>query len=40
VDKDLEKIKDYCLRDVAVLAQLFLKLRGIPLEQALVVQVS
>jgi hypothetical protein len=40
VDKNLEKIKDYCLRDVAVLAQLFLKLRGIPLEQELIVQVS
>lgn len=39
-DKDLEKIKDYCLRDVAVLAQLFLKLRGINLETSLAVQMA
>ena len=40
VEKDLAKIKDYCLRDVEVLAQLFLKLRGISLEEALVIQSS
>jgi 3'-5' exonuclease len=40
VDKDLGKIKDYCLRDVIVLASLFLKLRGINLEKDLVVQNS
>ena len=39
-EKDLVRIKDYCLRDVEVLAQLFLKLRGIHLEQELVVQSS
>lgn len=39
-EKDLVRIKDYCLRDVEVLAQLFLKLRGINLEHDLVVQPS
>ncbi|MFD1002277.1 3'-5' exonuclease [Ohtaekwangia kribbensis] len=39
-EKDLARIKDYCLRDVEVLAQLFLKLRGIHLEHELVVQTS
>jgi 3'-5' exonuclease len=39
-EKDLARIKDYCLRDVEVLAQLFLKLRGIQLEHELVVQPS
>jgi DNA polymerase elongation subunit (family B) len=39
-EKDLVRIKDYCLRDVEVLAQLFLKLRGIHLEHELVVQSS
>jgi DNA polymerase elongation subunit (family B) len=28
-EKNLNKIKDYCVRDVVVLAQLFLKLKGI-----------
>ena len=37
VEKDLERIKEYCLRDVAVLAQLYLKLRGISLPQELMV---
>src|SRR6478735_5199113 len=40
VEKDLMKIKDYCLRDVVVLASLFLKLRGINLERELIVQNS
>lgn len=39
-EKDLVRIKDYCLRDVEVLAQLFLKLRGINLDHELVVQSS
>lgn len=30
-EKNLAKIKDYCLRDVVVLAQLFLKMRGMEL---------
>ena len=30
-EKDLEKIKTYCIRDVVVLAQLFLKMKGYPL---------
>lgn len=34
---DLPKIKDYCLRDVVVLAQLFLKLRTIKLNKELAV---
>jgi hypothetical protein len=37
-EKDLAKIRDYCLRDVVVLAQLFLKLKGIALEKEVVVQ--
>lgn len=37
-EKDLAKIRDYCLRDVVVLAQLFLKLKGIVLEKEVVVQ--
>lgn len=32
VEQKLEEIKDYCVRDVVVLAQLFAKLRSIPLE--------
>ncbi|HEY9045971.1 MAG TPA: 3'-5' exonuclease [Ohtaekwangia sp.] len=40
IERDLARIKDYCLRDVEVLAQLFLKLRGIQLDQALVVQAA
>jgi 3'-5' exonuclease len=30
-EKDLEKIKNYCVSDVVVLAQLYLKLKGMPL---------
>jgi hypothetical protein len=30
-DKDLEKIKTYCISDVVVLTQLFLRLKGYPL---------
>jgi DNA polymerase elongation subunit (family B) len=30
-EKNLEKIKTYCTRDVVVLAQLYLKLKGMPL---------
>ena len=37
LDHDLPKIKDYCLRDVIVLAQLFLKLRTIKLNKELAV---
>jgi len=37
VEKDLERIKDYCLRDVAVLAQLYLKLKGVTLDEELMV---
>ena len=37
VDKDLVKIKEYCVRDVVVLAQLFLKLKCISLEKELIV---
>jgi hypothetical protein len=29
-ENNLDKISDYCRRDVVVLAQLFLKLRGYP----------
>jgi len=36
-EKDLSKIKDYCLRDVVVLAQLFLKLKAIKLNKDLAV---
>jgi hypothetical protein len=38
IEKDVVKIKDYCLRDVVVLAQLFLKLKCITLERELIVQ--
>ena len=38
IEKDVIKIKDYCLRDVVVLAQLFLKLKCITLERDLIVQ--
>lgn len=38
IEKDVTKIKDYCLRDVVVLAQLFLKLKCIALERELIVQ--
>ena len=34
-DNDLTKIKDYCIRDVIVLAQLFLKMRAIHLNTEL-----
>jgi DNA polymerase elongation subunit (family B) len=34
-DKDLQKIKEYCIRDVIVLAQLFLKMRAINLNKEL-----
>lgn len=37
-EKNLIKIKDYCVRDVVVLSQLFLKIRGIQLTTDLVVQ--
>lgn len=37
LDHDLSKIKDYCLRDVIVLAQLYLKLRTIKLNKELAV---
>jgi hypothetical protein len=37
-EKDLEKITDYCVSDVVVLAQLFLKLKCINLERQLNVQ--
>jgi hypothetical protein len=30
-EKDLSRIKDYCIQDVVVLAQLFLKLKSINL---------
>ncbi|HEY3402141.1 MAG TPA: 3'-5' exonuclease [Ohtaekwangia sp.] len=40
VEKDLERIKEYCLRDVAVLAQLYLKLKCITLPQELTVMVN
>jgi 3'-5' exonuclease len=32
-DKNLEKIKDYCISDVVVLTQLYLRMKGIPLVQ-------
>jgi len=35
LEKDLVKIKDYCLRDVVVLAQLLLKLKAIRLDNPL-----
>jgi hypothetical protein len=37
-EKDLEKITTYCVSDVVLLAQLFLKLKCINLEKALSVQ--
>jgi len=36
IEKNLAKIKDYCLRDVVVLAELYLKMKTIPLNQPLV----
>jgi len=36
-DKNLSKIRDYCLRDIVVLARLFLKLKAISLAKDLVV---
>jgi DNA polymerase elongation subunit (family B) len=30
-EKDLEKIKDYCVSDVVVLTQLYLRMKGLPL---------
>jgi hypothetical protein len=36
-EKGLERIKEYCVRDVVVLAQLFLKMKCIPLEKELMV---
>ena len=35
--KDLDKIKDYCVRDVVVLAQVYLRLKAINLNRALAV---
>jgi 3'-5' exonuclease len=37
-DKNLEKIKDYCVRDVEVLAQLYLKLRQIETGKRIIIQ--
>ena len=37
-EKNPEKIKDYCVRDVEVLAQLYLKLRRIELNQPIIIQ--
>jgi len=37
VDKDLSKIRDYCLRDIVVLCRLFLKLKAFPLTKELIV---
>lgn len=37
VDKNLSKIRDYCLRDIVVLSRLFLKLKAIPLTKDLIV---
>lgn len=37
LDKDLSKIRDYCLRDIVVLSRLFLKLKAIPLTRDLIV---
>lgn len=36
-ENGLERIKEYCVRDVVVLAQLFLKMKCIPLEKELMV---
>src|SRR5690606_23243555 len=30
-EKDLERIKDYCVSDVVVLTQLYLRMKGLPL---------
>ncbi|RAW03031.1 3'-5' exonuclease [Pseudochryseolinea flava] len=40
VDKELEKIKEYCVRDVLVLAQLYLKLKCISLPNEFIAQQS
>ncbi len=40
LDNNLSKIKDYCVRDVTVLAQLFLKLKSITLDKELKLMVS
>jgi hypothetical protein len=37
-ESDLPRIKDYCLRDVVVLSQIFLKMRGIAYTSPLIVQ--
>lgn len=37
-DKNLEKIKNYCVRDVEVLAQLYLKLRQIEVNRPIIIQ--
>ncbi|HTJ51401.1 MAG TPA: 3'-5' exonuclease [Cyclobacteriaceae bacterium] len=37
-ESDLPRIKDYCLRDVVVLSQIFLKMRGIAYTSPLTVQ--
>jgi DNA polymerase elongation subunit (family B) len=37
-ENNLEKIKDYCVRDVVVLSQLFLKIKGINLDKELLIQ--
>jgi hypothetical protein len=38
VEKGLDRIVQYCLRDVVVLAQLFLKMKCITLDKELLVQ--
>lgn len=40
LDKNLSKIRDYCLRDIVVLAQLFLKLKTITLNKELTIDVN
>ncbi|NJM25952.1 MAG: 3'-5' exonuclease [Bacteroidia bacterium] len=40
IDHDLEKIKNYCLRDVVVLAQLYLKMKCLDLVKAHNIQVG
>ncbi len=37
-DKDLTRIKEYCVRDVVVLSQLYLKMKGISLSTELIIQ--
>ena len=37
MDKNLSKIRDYCLRDIVVLARLFLKLKAISLTRDIIV---